>query len=175
MSLADDYTAQFAWRAWPAILDLLPAMAGQTVLDLGCAVGDQAAALVARGARVIGVDANDQLVEVARAKRLRDAEFRNADLRTLTDVGTQVDGIWCSFAAAYFPDFTGQLRTWAKLLRAGGWIAVTEIDDLFGHAPLSARTKSMLDGYAREALARVGTTSTWGASSPTICGVRGSP
>ena len=50
MSLSDDYSRQFAWRSWATILDALPPLAGQTVLDLGCAVGDQAAELVARGA-----------------------------------------------------------------------------------------------------------------------------
>ena len=38
-------------------------------------------------------------------------------------------------------------------LKAGGWIAVTEIDDLFGHEPLSARTKSLLKAYCHEAFA----------------------
>ncbi len=134
------------------ILDVLPSLAGQTVLDLGCGVGDQAAELAARGAHVIGLDANEELLLEARSKRLANAEFRRDDLRTLTDPGTLVDGLWCSFTAAYFPDLTSALISWGKYLRADGWVALTEIDDLFGHGPLSARAKALLDDYARDAL-----------------------
>ena len=42
--------------------------------------------------------------------------------------------------------------TWASSLRRGGWIALTEIDDLFGHEPLSDRTKAVFRAYAEEAL-----------------------
>jgi hypothetical protein len=38
-------------------------------------------------------------------------------------------------------------------LRPGGWFALTEIDDFFGHHPLSERTSALLDAYARDALA----------------------
>lgn len=115
-------------------------------------MGDQAAELVARGARVIGFDTNDELLQSARARGLAGAEFRKADLRLLTDVGGPVDGLWCSFTAAYFPNLTGALESWGSHLRSGGWVALTEIDDLFGHAPLGARARSLLDEYARDAL-----------------------
>src|SRR5688572_23976102 len=81
MTLADEYRNQFGWRRWARILDELPAMDGKLVLDLGCGVGDLAAALVARGARVIGFDTNETLLEAARARGISGAEFRNADLR----------------------------------------------------------------------------------------------
>jgi SAM-dependent methyltransferase len=152
MSLSSYYRRQVDWRAWPSIFDALPPLGGQTVLDLGCGVGDQAAELVARGARVIGVDMSEELLREARSRHLPDAEFRRSDLRKSLDLGVVVDGIWCSFAAAYFPDLPAALALWGKHLQPGGWIAVTEIDDLFGHEPLSARTKSLFESYARDAL-----------------------
>jgi SAM-dependent methyltransferase len=152
MSLADEYRRQYAWRPWAAILDALPPLRGTTVMDLGCAVGDQTAALAARGARVIGFDASEELVGAARARELDGVEFRVADLRRLGDPGVKADGIWCSFAAAYFPDLPDLLVAWATHLRPGGWIALTEIDDLFGHRPLGGRTQSLLADYARDAL-----------------------
>ena len=153
MSLAADYKKQFGWRSWPSIFETLPSLQGSTVLDLGCAVGDQAAELVARGAQVIGVDTNEELLQEARSRHLPNAEFRNCDLRALPDLGVLADGLWCSFAAAYFPDLSSALTSWGKHLRSGGWIALTEIDDLFGHEPLSARERSLLEGYAADALA----------------------
>lgn len=150
MSLPGEYKRQFGWRAWPGVFDALPPVRGQIVLDLACGVGDQAAELAARGARVIGFDMNEELLREARSRRLANAEFWNADLRELPDLSVAVDGLWCSFAAAYFPDLPLALEGWGKQLRPGGWVALTEIDDLFGHEPLSAGTKSMLEAYARE-------------------------
>jgi ubiquinone/menaquinone biosynthesis C-methylase UbiE len=153
MSLSSEYKRQFGWRAWPTIFDALPSLHGRTVLDLGCGVGDLAAEFVARGARVIGVDMNEELLREARSRQLSNAEFRAADLRTLPDLGIAADGLWCSFAAAYFPDLPTVLTAWARSLRWGGWIALTEIDDLFGHEPLSVRTKALLRAYAERVLA----------------------
>ena len=148
MSLADEYKRQFGWRSWSTIFDALPPLQGQTVLDLGCGVGDLAAEFVTRGARVIGVDGNEELLREARARQLPNAEFRAGHLRALPDFGIAADGLWCSFAAAYFPDLPPMLTAWARNLRSGGWIALTEIDDLLGHEPLSVRTKELFRSYA---------------------------
>jgi SAM-dependent methyltransferase len=153
VSLSSEYTRQLAWRSWATAFDALPALRGQTVLDLGCAVGDQTAELTRRGARVVGIDANGELLQAARAKAILGAEFRQADLRALPDLGIAADGVWCSFTAAYFPDLASVLPSWTQNLRPGGFIALTEIDDLFGHEPLPLPTKAMLDAYARESLA----------------------
>ncbi len=151
MSLAEEYRRQLAWRDWGTAMDALPLVPGQRVLDLGCAVGDQTALLVARGARVIGVDGNEELLAEARARWLEGAGFRSGDLCALPALGP-VDGIWSSFAAAYFPDLPPVLAAWTKQLRPGGWVALTEVDDLFGHEPLQARSRGLLTTYAREAL-----------------------
>ena len=153
MSLSSEYKRQFRWRAWPTIFDALPSLRGQTILDLGCGVGDLAAEFVARGAHVIGVDMSEELVAEARSRQLPNVEFRTDDLCTLSGLGMAVDGLWCSFTAAYFPDLPTALTLWAKNLKARGWIAITEIDDLFGHEPLSVATKTLLRAYAKEAFA----------------------
>jgi len=143
---------QTDWRSWPRIFDALPPLRGQTVLDLGCGIGDQAAELVDRGARVIGVDMNEDLIRTAQDRQLPNAELRMGDLRALPDLGVVADGIWCSFAAAYFPDLPPVLSAWTRHLKPGGWLALTEIDNMFGHEPLSARTKALFEAYARDAL-----------------------
>jgi SAM-dependent methyltransferase len=152
MSLAAEYRRQRAWRAWPTVLAALPSLEGRTVLDLGCGVGDLAAELVQRGARVVGFDANEELLEHARARRLRGAEFHCLDLRLADDLGVTADGLWASFIAAYFPDLAGALSRWKRSLRPGAFAALIEVDDLFGHAPLLPRTSELLDAYADDAL-----------------------
>ena len=150
MDLAQQYTRQLPWRPWPRILAALPPLDGQAVLDLGCGVGDQAAALASRGARVVGVDRDEDLLARARARGIPGAEFVLADLRALTFPAGSFDGLWCGFAAAYFPDLAPVLASWLRLLRPGGWVALTEVDDLFGHRPLRAGTVQLLEAYARE-------------------------
>ena len=49
------------------------------MLDLGCAVGDQSAELEARGATVIGIDLNEELLREAQLRHLPNAEFRQAE------------------------------------------------------------------------------------------------
>ncbi len=152
MSLSSEYKRQSRWRDWPTLFDALPPLQGQTVLDLGCGVGDQAVELVARGARVIGVESNGELLHEARSLQLADADFRWGDLRNLPHLGVVADGLWCSFAAAYLPNLSASLEQWKKHLRPGGWIALTEIDDFFGHEPLGPRSKSLFEAYAEDAL-----------------------
>ncbi len=153
MSVADDYRRQFAWRAWPVALDLLPPLAGRTVLDLGCGVGDLAAELSLRGARVIGIDGNEELLAVARARGIANAEFRAGDLHRPLAIEAPVDGVWASFAAAYFVDLGAAIERWARVLRDGGFVALTEIDDLFAHEPLSSRARAAFAAYVDDALA----------------------
>jgi SAM-dependent methyltransferase len=101
---------------------------------------------------VVGIDLNDELLRAAEARKLPNAEFRRADLSAL-DLDVVADGIWSSFAAAYFPDLSPVLAVWGRHLRPEGWIALIEIDDLFGHAPQSAGARELFADYARDALA----------------------
>lgn len=112
LSLTSEYRRQFRWREWPTVLGSLPPVEGRTVLDLGCGVGDLAAEFVARGARVVGIDGNEELVREARSQKLPTAEFRTSDLRTNLSIDVEADGLWCSFTAAYFPDLPGVLAKW---------------------------------------------------------------
>ncbi len=135
MSLAEEYARQERWRRWDEALAHVPVRGGQTVLDLGCGVGQVAARLARLGARVIGVDANEELLAAARVRH-PEVHFERMDLADLRPATFgRVDGIWSSFAVAYFPDLVATLRRWGECLTPGGWIALVEIDDLFGHEP----------------------------------------
>jgi SAM-dependent methyltransferase len=144
---------QWAWRSWHRALEALPDLRGKTVLDLGCSIGDLAAALTTRGAEVIGLDLDRDCLEAARARALPGAVFEERDLRGPLGLTRKVDGVWGSFVAGYFVDLRAVLPAWTEALRPGGFVALTEVDDLFGHEPLDPRTRALFQGYAREALA----------------------
>jgi SAM-dependent methyltransferase len=149
MSRADEYERQYRWRAWQQAYGALPPLAGQRVLDIGCAVGDQARDLASRGADVVAIDGDADLVAYARSRH-RGVTFVAADARDPPIAGA-FDGIWSSFAPAYFPSLVPVLARWRELLRPGGWIALTEMSGLFAHEPLSAKAKQLLEAHARDA------------------------
>ncbi len=156
MSLLQEYQYQFNWRPWPQIFAELPDIVDQHILDLGCGPGDLSTELVSRGAHVLGLDGNAELLAYAQQRALPQAEFKLANLtrldQTLPDQNALFDGIWCSFVAAYFTQFADVLTHWKAYLKPGGWIALTEIDDFFGHQPLSELSQTYLQQNVANAL-----------------------
>ncbi len=102
VGITEEYSQQYNWRSWPTVLDALPELEGKLVLDFGCGIGDLAADLAARGAHVIGLDINEDLVAFANRRHIKHAQFRVANLSQFSDSSLQADGIWSSFTAAYF-------------------------------------------------------------------------
>ncbi len=60
-------TFGFVSRLGDDLIDLLDPRPGETVLDLGCGTGRHAAAIAGRGCRVVGMDADEQMLAKARA------------------------------------------------------------------------------------------------------------
>lgn len=53
----------------PALLKLMPALNGKSILDLGCGFGEHCQTYAEMGAeRVLGLDISDKMLAVARAK-----------------------------------------------------------------------------------------------------------
>lgn len=151
MRITAQYDRQYQWRDWQTAYRTLPGLEGQTVLDLGCAIGAQSQDLARMGANVIGIDLNPELVAMAAGKNIPRATFVLGDVREVS-LPNPVDGIWSSFTAAYFPDLQPVLQGWSTLLKPGGWLALTEVDDMFGHEPLPSRSARILAAFAAEAV-----------------------
>jgi glycine/sarcosine N-methyltransferase len=69
-----------------------------SVLDIGCGTGTFALELSQPGIRVLGVDLSDDMVEISRKKAQETgstASFAVADMRDLSNVKEQFDGIVC--------------------------------------------------------------------------------
>jgi predicted TPR repeat methyltransferase len=96
----------------------------RSVLDLCCGTGLLAAALVERGYRVVGVDASEAMLAVARTRLGAAAELRRA---TLPDHGVDdvVDAVVCTFDGLnYLTPATLRLTLTAaaRVLRPNGWL-----------------------------------------------------
>ena len=107
---------------------------GMTVLDLGSGAGDVAlllADLVGPQGRVVGIDTNAQILDVARA-RVRAAGWSNVtlvegDLHALPR-DEEFDAVVGRWVLMYVPDPAAVLRAVAGRLRKGGLVAFQEGD-----------------------------------------------
>ncbi|MFC3449069.1 GrpB family protein [Amycolatopsis speibonae] len=106
----------------PAIVELAGDVAGKRVLDVGCAAGHLSALLAARGADVLGVDASEGMVAVARDKFGDVAKFETADVtRPLTFVeDASIDVITASLVLHYLKEWAPALAEFRRVLKPGG-------------------------------------------------------
>jgi ubiquinone/menaquinone biosynthesis C-methylase UbiE len=110
-------------------------------LDAGCGTGRHGAYLAALGYKVIGVDTTPEMLEVARAK-IPAGDFYEADLRDLPVTSNSVDVVVCGMAASHFPDLAPVLAEFARVLRPGGHVVLTDSRGLIGDIGLPlARTR----------------------------------
>jgi SAM-dependent methyltransferase len=82
---ADDWAAIQEWAVRPvydAVLDELGPWHGKTLLDVGCGSGAFASLAAARGARVAGVDAAPELIDIAE-RRVESGAFRVGEMESL--------------------------------------------------------------------------------------------
>ncbi len=151
MSLSEEYKHQYAWRDWESVFRLCPISSGQKILDLGCGPGDLSKQLALRGAIVTGVDSNSELLNVARETHASGCQFLEQDLRNPNLELKEYDALWCSFTAAYFTNFEEIFSKWLSFLKDHSWVCFVEIDDLFGHQPMTAKWRDLLDRFYAEA------------------------
>ena len=149
MSLTKEYANQNQWRNWEHYLNKIPIKKDDTVIDLGCSLGFVSTLLAAKAEQVIGVDMDEQLIN--KAKTVHSApniEYKIGNLNEIDQLSLpMVNGIWSSFTAAYFTNFSKTLDQWLALLKPGGWIALVEIDNFFGHTPLSETAQEQFRKY----------------------------
>ena len=147
MSVVEKYSREYPWRRWSEIYPYLGDLLGAQVIDLGCGIGDQARDLSQLGAYVFGVDRNWEAIDHARSRRIPRSQFVCANIINIKDMWLKSDGVWTSFTAAYFPKFDVLTRSIDNVLKPGGWIAITEVDDLFYHEPLDSRWVEIIEKY----------------------------
>jgi len=111
---------------------------GMRVLDIGCGVGDVtilAADLVGPRGRVIGIDRDATVIDAAR-QRLSDLGFSNVDLQQhdleAYDGPGDFDAAVCRYVLMHQTDPVPLLKAVKALVRAGGVVAVHEMDPTRG-------------------------------------------
>jgi 2-polyprenyl-3-methyl-5-hydroxy-6-metoxy-1,4-benzoquinol methylase len=106
---------------------------GQHWLDAGCGSGTLARYLLEAGATVLGVDAAEEMITLARelAIATRDESMRLlrfehiATIAHLPLANQSLDGILCSSVLEYVPDPAACLTEFARVVRPGGLLVVS--------------------------------------------------
>jgi len=126
---AELYESQFVpalFAEWaPRLTDLAEIAPGQAVLDVACGTGIVARTVadVQRGrGRVVGLDLNEAMLDVARRVR-PEIEWRQGDAVRLPFADGAFDVALCQMAFMFFPDRAQALREMARVVTAGGTVA----------------------------------------------------
>ncbi|WP_129840055.1 class I SAM-dependent methyltransferase [Streptomyces sp. RFCAC02] len=111
----------------PAVLELAGDVTGAHVLDVGCGAGYYAAELLARGARVTGVDGSAALLRHAAERVGGRAELRLHDLETPLHFAADAsfDGAVCALVHAHVEARDRLLAEIRRVLRPGGWLVLS--------------------------------------------------
>ncbi len=136
-SIADTYAAGIdeaphnALYERPAMLALMPGVAGTRILDAGCGGGWYSEQLLHRGADVDAVDGSTAMVEHARARLATQVSeggqgrlsIQYADLAsTLPFANERFDGIISPLVLHYIEDWRPTLCEFRRVLKPEGWL-----------------------------------------------------
>jgi SAM-dependent methyltransferase len=131
-----------AWRKWQAplsaftrgateaVLEAAQLRPGMRVLDLASGVGDPSlfvAEAVGPSGHVVATDLGPGMIglaeELARARGLRNIEFRVANVEALPFPDESFDVVTCRFGVMFFPDQPKAFRECLRILKRGGRVA----------------------------------------------------
>ena len=110
----------------PPLVDCARVRAGQSVLDVACGTGVAARAardVVGSGSRVVGLDLNPAMLEVARDAR-PDLEWAQGDAEDLPFAEAEFDVALCQSALFFFADPGRAVAEMARVVVPGGMVAL---------------------------------------------------
>lgn len=113
-------------REEPVVHGLIEQLPVGAALDAACGTGRHASWLAARGHSVIGVDATEAMLAVAREK-VPAADFRTGALEALPLESDSVDLVTCALALTHVDDLRSVFREFGRVLRGGGKAIVSDI------------------------------------------------
>lgn len=109
----------------PIVQRILADLPVGVALDAACGTGRHAAYLASLGHDVIGVDSSPGMLDKARRK-VPSAKFYDGDLHHLPVPDEHVDVVVCALALTHVPDLPPVLAEFARVLRQGGHLVISE-------------------------------------------------
>jgi SAM-dependent methyltransferase len=110
----------------PVFRSIVGALRPGVALDAACGTGRHAEILDAMGWQVIGVDATDAMLELARSK-VPAATFHSGRLEALPIDDESVDLVVCGLALTHVDDLAPVVAEFARVVRRGGRVVTTDM------------------------------------------------
>ena len=129
--LYDDQPNQLLEIEEPIVREILDGLPIGVALDAACGTGRHAAYLASLGHTVLGVDSSPGMLTRAREK-VPKGEFHEADLHELPLADDSVDLVVCAIALVHLADIHGPFGEFARVLRTGGHLVVSDQCGLIG-------------------------------------------
>ena len=112
-----------------AVLSLLKARAGETILDIGCGNARDIVPILRANARIVGVDISPEMIRQGKSD-LANAGFPDVDLRvgdaTALDFPAGIfDAVLCSEVIEHIPDASRAIGEIFRVLRPGGRLVLS--------------------------------------------------
>jgi ubiquinone/menaquinone biosynthesis C-methylase UbiE/DNA-binding transcriptional ArsR family regulator len=119
---ADLFGRDFAWQA---LVGLLPS--NWVVGDLGCGTGALLSTLAQSVARVIGVDASDEMLAAARLRSTDNVELRRGSLEALPIDDATLDAATMMLVLHHLPAPAVAIAEAARVLKPGGRLLIVDM------------------------------------------------
>ena len=113
-------------REEPIVVPMLSGLPRGTALDAACGTGRHAATLAGLGHDVIGVDATEAMLAIAREK-VPGGDFRIGKLEALPVDNASVDVLTCSLALTHVEALEPVVREFARVLKPGGHAVISDM------------------------------------------------
>ena len=152
MNLIQEYRKQQKWRNWERYLEFIPLNKDDSVLDLGCSVGNVSHLLTHKVNNVVGIDINQVFIDFCVSNKISNEAFLCSDLLDV-DYSTfkKISGIWGSFSLSYLSNPKGFLQRLNALMEDGGWIALLDISCFIsGNLPKNSKYYDRVSSFELE-------------------------
>lgn len=143
----------------PVLLDLVAPRAGERLIDLACgsgAVARRAAARVGAGGRVVGLDLNPAMLDVARAVSRREGlaiEWTEGRMEAVPFGEGEFDVATCHHGLQFVPEPERAVAEMRRVLREDGRLAIAVWQGLDRHSLFSAFNDALVRHIGVPALA----------------------
>jgi len=128
LNLFQEYEKQQSWRGWDQYLQFIPVSQSDTVIDLGCSVGDVSRLFSLRVKDVLGIDISQKFIDFCESNKSSNETFICTDFLNLDSLPVKsVNGIWSSFSLSYLRNPLEFLISANSLMDQGGWIALLDV------------------------------------------------
>lgn len=128
MNLFQEYEKQQSWRGWQRYLEFIPYRQEDSVVDLGCSVGDVSRLFSLRVKHVSGIDINPQFIDFCQSNKNTNQTFICSDFLSFNSLPIEpINGVWSSFSLSYLRHPLEFLISVNSSMEQGGWIALLDI------------------------------------------------